>query len=270
MIRRLKKLVKHLLRMCRQPWLKRQRLVAELQRLGVRRGGVLLVHSSLSSLGFVPGGPAAVIAALRDALGPEGTLMMPAHTWEWMNRGLRVFDARSTPGCVGVIAEVFRRMGGVLRSLHPTHSVSAAGPRAAEMIEGHETAETPCGAGTPYARLLEADGQILLLGATLDSNTAFHCMEALCGYPDLLRAEHEEFEIIDLDGTSRRLRVSQQREGIARRYRAMREPLVQAGAAVAGHAGGAELFLMHGARFQAVVSEWLRNDPCHLVEKRLA
>lgn len=270
MIRRLKKLVKQLLRMCRQPWLTRRRLAAELQKLGVRRGGVLLVHSSLSSLGFVPGGAAAVIAALQDALGPDGTLLMPAHTWEWMNRGLRVFDARSTPGCVGGIAEAFRRLGGVRRSLHPTHSVTAKGPRAAEMLEGHEKAETPCGAGTPYARLLEADGQILLLGATLDSNTAFHCMEALCGYPDLLRAERDEFEIIDETGGRQRLRFTQQREGIARCYRAMREPLLQAGAAVAGRAGGAELLLMHGARFQAVVSEWLRNDPCHLVEKHPA
>lgn len=270
MIRRFKKQVKHLLRMCRQPWLTRPRLTAELRRLGVRPGGVLLVHSSLSSLGFVPGGPAAVIAALQDVLGPEGTLMMPTHTWEWMNRGLRVFNARSTPGCVGTIAETFRQMEGVSRSLHPTHSVSAKGPRAAEMLEGHETAETPCGAGTPYARLLEADGQVLLLGATLDSNTAFHCMEALGGYPDLLRVERDEFEIVDWNGGSRRLRVSQQREGIVRRYRAMREPLLDAGAAVAGRAGGAELFLMHGRRFHEVVKEWLRKDPCHLVGKQPA
>lgn len=268
MIRRLKKLVKHLLRMCRQPWLTRRRLAAELQKLGVRRGGVLLVHSSLSSLGFVPGGPAAVIAALRGTLGPDGTLMMPAHTWEWMNRGLRVFDARSTPGCVGAIAEAFRQTAGVRRSLHPTHSVAAAGPRATEMLDGHETAETPCGTGTPYAKLLEAGGQILFLGATLDSNTAFHCMEALCGYPDLLRDGREEFEIIDLDGASRHVRVAQQREGIARCYRAMREPLIAEGAAVAGHAGGAELLLLDGARFREVVTEWLRRDPCHLVEKK--
>lgn len=267
MIRRLKQLVKHLLRMARQPWLGRARLADGLQKLGVRRGGVLLVHSSLSKLGFVPGGAAAVISGLQDALGPDGTLLMPAHTWEWMNRGLRVFDARSTPGCVGTIAEHYRQMRGVLRSLHPTHSVAARGRRAAEMLAGHELAETPCGEGTPYARLLEADGQILLLGATLDSNTAFHCMEALCGYPDLLRGERDEFEIIDLEGNNRRLRVSQQREAIVRRYRAMREPLLEAGAAVAGSLVGTEVLLIQGARFREVVAEWLRNDPCHLAEK---
>ncbi len=267
MIRRLKKLVKHLLRMARQPWLFRSRLAEELQKLGVRRGGVLLVHSSLSKLGFVPGGSAAVIRGLQDALGPDGTLIMPTHTWEWMNRGLRVFDARSTPACVGAIAEHFRQMGGVLRSLHPTHSVAAKGSRAAEILAGHEKAGTPCGAGTPYARLLEADGQVLLLGATLDSNTAFHCMEALCDYPELLREERDEFEIIGLDGESRHLHVSQQREGIARRYQAMRVPLLESGAAVAGSLGGAEVLLIHGNRFREVVAEWLRKDPCHLVDK---
>jgi len=268
MIRRLKKLVKHLLRMCRQPWLKRQCLVAELQKLGLRRGGVLLVHSSLSSLGFVPGGPAAVIAALRDALGPDGTLMMPTHTWEWMNRGLRVFDVHTTPGCVGTIAEHFRKIDGTLRSLHPTHSVAAQGPQATEMLIGHEEAETPCGTGTPYARLLEADGQILLLGAMLDSNTAFHCMEALCGYPELLREERDEFEIIGWDGESRSLGVRQHREGVARRYLAMREPLLVTGAAVAGKLGNAEVLLIQGARVHSVVTEWLRNEPRHLMENR--
>src|SRR5205085_4877227 len=107
------------------PWATRERMSQDLRRLGVRAGGILLVHSSLRSLGFVPGGALTVIRALRDALGPEGTLVLPTHTWEWMSAGSRHFDARTTPSCVGVITETFRGLPGVVRSLHPTHSVAA-------------------------------------------------------------------------------------------------------------------------------------------------
>ena len=268
MLKSAKRTVKHVLRALTNRWITRGTLARSLRELGVREGGLLLVHSSLSSLGFVPGGAMTVIRALRDALGPDGTLIIPTHTWEWMNKGLRVFDARSTPGCVGSLPEVFRNLPGALRSLHPTHSVAAAGPLARWITEGHEMCDTPCGGGTPYAKLLEKDGQILFLGATLESNTSFHTMEAICGFPHLLRAGAESFEIIALDGTKQQRAVPQHLEGIGRRYDDMEEPLIKAGVARRGFVGSAKVLLLSGQLFAQIVAQWLRDDPLCLMADR--
>src|SRR5215831_12542887 len=140
-----KRKVKLLLRAGSSRWHLAGGNVTDLEALGVRPGGSLMVHSSLSSLGYVPGGVTAVIEALQRAIGPRGTLAMPAHSWERAGKGDFTFDVRKTPSCVGAISESFRKIPGVVRSLHPTHSVAALGPRAGFLTEGHENASTPCG-----------------------------------------------------------------------------------------------------------------------------
>jgi aminoglycoside N3'-acetyltransferase len=88
-----------------------------------------------------------------------------------------VTDLARTPSHMGLLSELFRRQKGTLRSSHPTHPVLARGARAAELVAGHETARSPCGAGSPFAKLLEADGKILFLGVSIDSMTFFHSLE---------------------------------------------------------------------------------------------
>ena len=95
----------------------------DLSALGVRRGGVLLVHSSLRSLGYVPGGAETVIRGLLHALGEEGTLLLPSLSYDHATPRNPYFDIRRTPSNVGAIAEYFRQRPGTLRSMHPTHSV---------------------------------------------------------------------------------------------------------------------------------------------------
>lgn len=268
MIRRIKKLVKHALLPLRRPLVTRSRLARELRALGVKEGGLLLVHSSLSRLGFVPGGSGTVLAALREVIGGKGTLVLPTHTWEWMNRGLRTFEAKRTPVCVGQIPEVFRSMPGVRRSLHPTHSVAAQGPEAEWLIQGHERCDTPCGAGTPYAKLLERDGQILLLGAGLESNTAFHTMEALCAFPELLRPEMDTFKLVDAEGRTEELPVPQHREGIPRCFGEMESALVEDGAVRTGPVGEARAILISGLAFSEGMKARLRQNPWCLTAER--
>src|SRR5262249_42288298 len=151
-----------------------------------RPGAVLLVHSSLSALGYVPGGPETVIRALIDSVGPDGTVVVPTHSWQEMEDGSRTFDVRRTGVCVGAIPEYFRRRPGAVRRLHPTHSVAAIGPISDWLTAGHESSETPCGPGSPYVKILDRDGQILFLGTSLKSNTAFHTIEALEKVPYLM------------------------------------------------------------------------------------
>src|SRR5213083_3017063 len=148
-----------------------------LLQLGVLPGDVLMVHSAFDRfLGF-HGGPVDVIRALQEVVGPGGTLMMPTMPFRGTAieyaLGDPVFDARHTVSRMGLITEVFRRAPGVVRSVHPTHSVAVWGSRTDAIIAGHERAETPCGRSTPYEKLLEYDGKILLAG--VPANTMTFC-----------------------------------------------------------------------------------------------
>jgi len=152
-------------------------LHSALQELGVVPGDVLMVHSAFDRFFGVRGGPLDVIRTLQEAVGPGGTLLMPTipflGTAVEYARGDPLFDAHNTVSRMGLITELFRRSPGVVRSLHPTHSVAASGGRAAALIADHERADTPCGRFTPYGRLLEYDGKILLAG--VPANTMTFC-----------------------------------------------------------------------------------------------
>jgi aminoglycoside 3-N-acetyltransferase len=269
MIAQAKKIAKNALRPLRTSWFHRDQAAIDLMHLGVRQGGVLLVHSSLSACGYVPGGPAEIIRVLLEAVGEQGTLVLPTHTWQWMNQGSREFDVRSTPSCVGQITETFRKMPGVDRSLHPTHSVAAIGVRSRELTGGHEMAATPCGYGTPYEKIL-LDGQILLLGVGLESNTVFHSIEAFCNSDYLLQEESEIFTLVDATGNARRLPIRRHANGIARRFPEMLAYLKDRGALHEGRVGIAQALLLEGGVFQEAMVDLMRNDPDCLTEKAYA
>ena len=143
--------------------------------LGVVAGDVVMVHSAFDSfLGF-QGGPVDAIRTLQQVVGARGTLMMPTIPFRGTAveyaLGDPVFDVRQTVSRMGLLTELFRRSPGVVRSIHPTHSVAVWGNRAEAIIAGHERAETPCGRSTPYEKLLEHDGKILLAGVPPDTMT---------------------------------------------------------------------------------------------------
>lgn len=153
-------------------------LTAELLKLGAEPGGVLLVHTSFKAVGPVDGGPLALIEALRRALGPQGTLVMPT-----MTAGDAVFDPASTPTAgMGITAELFWRQPGVLRSTHPGGSFAALGPHAASICRP-QPLSPPHGPESPVGRVHELGGQILLLGVTHSENTTLHLAEAIAGVP---------------------------------------------------------------------------------------
>jgi aminoglycoside 3-N-acetyltransferase len=154
------------------------KLLEQLRELGVRRGGVLLVHTSFRAVRPVAGGPLGLIGALREALGPDGTLVMPT-----MSDGATVFDPRTTPTCdMGITAELFWRQPGVRRSTHPGASFAAEGPHAAQVC-APQPLSPPHGPDSPVGRVHDLDGQVLLLGVEHSESTTLHLAEAIAGVP---------------------------------------------------------------------------------------
>jgi aminoglycoside 3-N-acetyltransferase len=169
----------------------------DLLKLGVRNGDILLVHSSLSSLGWVCGGAQALLMALKQAVGETGTIVMPAHSgeisdpaeWsnppvpkEWIEKiyeSMPAFDVDLSPTRgMGRIAELFRTLPESIRSNHPQVSFSASGKYAKVIIDNHQL--TPqFGMNTPLGKLYELNAKVLLLGVNYDSCTSFHLAEAL-------------------------------------------------------------------------------------------
>ena len=263
-----KRLAKGVLRVSNIPWISEQRLVRDLEAIGIRRGGSLLVHSSLSAIGRVRGGAAAVISSLLAVLGPDGTLVMPAHTWKWANCGTREFDVRKTPSCTGSIAEAFRIRPDAVRSLHPTHSVAAIGRSAAELVAEHEIADTPCGLGTPYARLLDAGGQILLLGVSLRRNTCFHTVESLASAPYLMKEKSDEFTITGYDGRTSQVFIRMHAPAVACRFAEMRNVLLDEHALREHRVGKAPSMLIDGPAFRDYFVATIAADPTFLLRTR--
>lgn len=148
-------------------------IVAGLCRLGLRRGESVNVHSSLSSFGRVEGGAKAVIRALLEVVGPEGTLMMPT----FAQGKVEVWDHNRTPSYNGRITETFRLMPGVRRSWHPTHAYAAVGADAERYLAGDYRYLT-WGPESPLGRLIADGGWILLLGCSHGASTAQHHGEA--------------------------------------------------------------------------------------------
>ena len=149
-------------------------LTAQLHELGVTAGSVLLVHTSFSKVGPVENGPLGLIRALRAALGSDGTLVMPSMT----DDDDHPFDPRTTD-CLGmgVVADMFWRLPGVLRSNSP-HAFAAVGPDAVRITADHPL-DMPHGLDSPVGRVYDVDGQVLLLSVGHDANTTIHLAEAL-------------------------------------------------------------------------------------------
>lgn len=164
---------------------------AELERalreVGVQAGDVALVHSSLSSLGWVVGGAEAVVEAFLAVLDPlRGTLVVPTLCQRDAERRFELWDIRTSPSDVGRITEVVRLRPDAVRSDHPTHSVAAVGAQAAAITAGHARAygrpspwgPAAFGVGSPWEWLYEHDAHYLFLGVTTACDTLGHFAQA--------------------------------------------------------------------------------------------
>jgi aminoglycoside 3-N-acetyltransferase len=237
--------------------------------LGVRPGGVLLVHASLRSLGEVEGGAETVVQSLLEALGPQGTLLMPALSYRMVGPKSPVFNVLTTLSCVGALPEYFRTRPGTQRSVHPTHSVSGAGRQAQELLGEHIRSTTPCGPYSPFAKLPEVGGQILFLGCGLRPNTSMHAVEEKIE-PVYLYGEEVDYEVILADGSRQRMLVrSHAFEGWNQRYDRLAQHL-SAPDLRQGNVLTANCYLVEAAGMWAAALRAMRQDPLCFVEHRRA
>jgi len=176
---------------------------------GILPGDHLMVHASLSKMGFIEGGADTVVDVLKEAVGARGIVLMPTSPiarlqLDYVSEN-PVFDVLHTPSAMGKISEVFRTSDGVVRSYHPTEPVAAWGAKAYEYIKDHTTKNTPYHWDSPYGKLIQNGGKILYIGVTLDNaGTHLHTLEDAIdiGVP-VYAPEVFDLEVRDFDGKSR-------------------------------------------------------------------
>lgn len=214
--------------------------------LGVEPGGVLIVHTAFSQVTPVAGGPRGLIEALRAALGAGGTLVMPSMT----DDDDHPFDAETTP-CLGmgIVADTFWRLPGVLRSQSP-HAFAASGPHAAGITAAHPI-DVPHGPDSPVGRVYRLDGQVLLLGVGHDTDTTIHLAETLAA----VRYRRPQHVTIVSAGTPTRFEYSEI-DHCCRKFQLMDRWLDAAGLQRRGTAGHADARL---ARSRDIVESALRH-----------
>ena len=172
----------------------RSDIASSLRAMGLGAGDRVMVHSSLSSMGHVEGGASTVVQAFLDVLGPAGTLMVPTFT----HSSCQYFDPLESPSLNGAVTEAARRFPGAVRSLHPTHAVTAIGPDAESLVED-DLKRGALGKDCALDRLIKKGGYIFLLGVSHSSNSSIHIGEDYAGADRHGRFSPEEPEVVVLN-----------------------------------------------------------------------
>jgi len=253
----------------RQKTFSRIDLVADLREAGIEAGDVVVVHSALSRVGWILGGPHEMVRALTEAVGPRGTIVMPTFSFNLASWHLPPFDPWRTMSRVGVLTEAFRVAPDVHRTHHPTHSVAARGRLAQDIVAGPIGYE-PLGIGSPLDRVRHADGKILLMGVGNNRNSTVHLAASLAGMPCLTipfidGAREESAWYIDARGATARHLAIREVPGSSEGFDALDAILPERGVAREATIGDAPAWIMGSRELCDVVVELLGEDPLYLL-----
>ena len=238
-------------------------LTHDLRAIGLQPGAEVMVHSSFKSRGIAH--PETIIKALLHAIGEHGTLLLPALSY--LQQPPLLHSTLATPSCVGYLSEYFRTRPGVTRSLHPTHSVCAVGASVDDLLGDHHQDATPCGAHSPFHKLLHRQGKILMLGCGLRPNTTMHAIEEYVK-PPYLFGDPLVYTITDSSGqTFQKQYIHHGFKGFAQRYDRA-EAILDAMQLRHGMVGKAGAYLIdsHALYTQALIQ--LTRDPFYFVEPK--
>ncbi len=248
----------------------KQDLAAQLQSMGILHTDAVMVHSSMKAVGEVEGGAETVIDVFLEYL-RDGLFMTPAHTWAQMGEAHSYFDPKTEPACVGIIPNLFLKRSGVVRSLHPTHSIAASGAAAAEYVRGEENRATPCAPGGCWDRLRHIKAKILLVGVTHARNTFIHSIEEVLQVPERFTDNPVSFHVKLPDGSWKEALVyrhfNPHTAHISKSFDKLQEAYYEAGAARKVFFGDAESILCDAQRLFDVTRRVLSNELNCLIDR---
>lgn len=236
-------------------------ILNQLKQMNINSKGTIIVHSSMKSIGNVEGGADAVLDTFITYM-KEGLLVFPTHTWRDVNKDQPIFDVENTPSHVGILTEKFRTRPGVVRSLHPTHSVAALGKNADRFVEENEKYDTPCARGSSWGKLLDFEAKIILIGVDLKRNTFIHGIEEWMDIPGRVSASHEPLQTVLKDGT--KIDVPQRRHcGLSwsHHYWKVETLLAEKGAIQYAELGDANVLVCDAVLLNKYISDMLSLDP---------
>ena len=156
----------------------RKELLLKLKKIGLKRGDVVYIHSSISSFGYIQGGADAVLNIILKLIGDKGTIVIPSFTHK-----TDVFDFKNTKCWTGKLSENLRLRRDSFRSIHPTHSVVAFGPLAEEITKSHEKSKAPFDENSPFHKIAKRKSYILMLGT--ENNSMIHYVQNKINFPNL-------------------------------------------------------------------------------------
>jgi len=236
-------------------------LINQLTTANIDRKGTLLVHSSMKSIGEVDGGADTVLDALSEYM-QEGLLVLPTHTWSYINADNPKFYVETSPSCVGILPELFRGREGVIRSYHPTHSVAALGEDSAEFVAGAELCDTPCHRESPWGKLLDRQATIMLVGVDLRRNTFIHGIEEWVDIPGRITDSHEQLFVVLGDGTEIPV-PSRRHYGLSwsEHFWKVERILEREGAIRKVKLGDADTWVCDTVKMTDILTEMLRENP---------
>ena len=248
----------------------KEMLKNQLREMGFTGTEAVMVHSSMKAIGEVEGGADTVVDAFMEYF-KDGLFMTPTHTWAQMNEEYCEYDPKTEPACVGIIPNIFRNREGVVRSLHPTHSIAAFGNDAAEYIKGEENATTPCPPSGCWGRLLERNAKILLVGVTHARNTFIHAVEEMFDVPERLTEEPTIFWVKMPDGSKKEVAMYRHynriEPHISERFDKMRKGYEVTGAAKQVKFGDADCILCDCRRLYEVTERILKQEINCFIER---
>lgn len=242
-------------------------LANDLRKLGLQAGDTVLVHSGFRNINAES--VAAVVEALQQVLTAEGTLVMPSFPGGsefFMVQSGIVFDVRSRKSDCGLITEYFRKQANVKRSLNPGHCMAAWGKHADFIVEGHEKCRVSAGWGSPFEKIIERHGKILLIGVTNLNNTTLHYVENVHGAPTVSAVEYYP-KVITSDGEVITVPTFPHMPGLPRDYGKVEAILEEANIQQRGFFGDAEARIIDAYKMNELIGGMIEKDRTFLIKR---
>ena len=238
-----------------------KQLKEQLKSMGLKNTDKVLIHSSLKAIGRDGD---LVIEALIDYFN-QGMVLLPTHTWAAMTKENNVFNPQTEPSCVGLLTNLFRVEKGVIRSIHPTHSMAGIGKEASDFLAlDLKDANTPCHPNGTWGNLGTIGAKILLIGTDMKRNTFVHAIEEMANIEDRFTKEMIEFEIINEHEVIMRKYSKHEHPvytGLSNNYKKAEKPLIDLGIITEHTFGDANVLMMDATELQKQILYWLKIEP---------